>query len=426
MLKWLSIITVLALAAGIAVGALVGSSGNEGLIGFTTEVEYIGALWLNLLRMTVVPLVFALLVTGVASVANAASTGRLAARSLGVFAVLLVAATTFACLAFPAFLSIWPVDPSAATAIMQRAGQAAVMPASPPTIGAWLAALAPGNPIQAAAEGAILPLVVFAMFFGFAATRLPAAQREPMVAFFKAVADTMIIIVRWVLMAAPLGVFALALGVGLTAGVGIVGLIAQYIVIVSVVTALIVPLAFLFAIVWGRVSLPKFLNATAPVLAVAISSRSSLASLPLMVERSRDALGVPARVANIVLPLAVAVFRMTSPVANLGVVFFCAAVMGVDLTPDKVVIGGFVAIAISIGSVGLPGEISFIASVAPISMAMGVPIELLGILVAVESVPDIFRTVGNVSGDLAATVIAAKGQPADPQDLASSSAAPAA
>lgn len=425
MLKWLSIITVLALAAGVAVGALVGSSGNEGLIGFTTEVEYIGTLWLNLLRMTVVPLVFALLVTGVASVANAASTGRLAARSLGVFGVLLVAATTFACLVFPAFLAIWPVDQTAAQAVIARAGQAEVVPASPPTIGAWLAALAPGNPIAAAAEGAILPLVVFAMFFGFAATRLPAAQREPMVAFFRAVADTMIIIVRWVLLAAPIGVFALALGVGLTAGVGIVGLIAQYIVIVSAVTAAIVPLAFLFAIVWGRVSISKFLNATAPVLAVAISSRSSLASLPLMVERSRDALGVPERVANIALPLAVAVFRMTSPVANLGVVFFCAAVMGVELTPDKIIIGGFVAIAISIGSVGLPGEISFIASVAPISMAMGVPIELLGILVAVESVPDIFRTVGNVSGDMAATVIAAKGQPASPQDLANSSGAPA-
>lgn len=424
MLKWLSIITVLALAAGIAVGALVGASGNEALVGFTTEVEYIGTLWLNLLRMTVVPLVFALLVTGVASVANAASTGRLAARSLGVFGVLLVAATVFACLVFPAFLALWPVDQTAAQAVIARASQGSVAPASPPTIGAWLAALAPGNPIQAAAEGAILPLVVFAMFFGFAATRLPTAQREPMVAFFKAIGDTMIIIVRWVLLAAPLGVFALALGVGLTAGVGIVGLIAQYIVIVSAVTAAIVPLAFLFAVVWGRVSITKFLTATAPVLAVAISSRSSLASLPLMVERSRDALGVPARVANIVLPLAVAVFRMTSPVANLGVVFFCAAVMGVELTPDKIVIGGFVAIAISIGSVGLPGEISFIASVAPISMAMGVPIELLGILVAVESVPDIFRTVGNVSGDLAATVIAAKGQPADPPDLASSSEAP--
>lgn len=410
MLKWLSIITVLALAAGIAAGALVGASNNAALTAFVVEVEYIGALWLNLLRMTVVPLVFSLLVTGVASVANAASTGRLAARSLGVFGVLLVFATTFACIAFPAFLVLWPVDQTAAASFIAGAGNAPVTPASPPTVGAWLAALAPGNPIAAAAEGAILPLVVFALFFGFAATRLPAAQREPMVAFFRAVADTMIVIVRWVLLAAPVGVFALALGVGLTAGVGIVGLIAQYIVVVSVVTLAIVPMAFLFATLWGRAGLARFANAAAPVLAVATSSRSSLASLPLMVERSRDALGVPERVANISLPLAVAVFRMTSPVANLGVVFFCAAVFGVDLTVDKLVVGGLVAIAISIGSVGLPGEISFVASVAPISMAMGVPIELLGILVAVESVPDIFRTVGNVSGDMAATVIVAKGE----------------
>jgi proton glutamate symport protein len=409
MLKWLSIITLLALAAGVVVGAVVGGTGDQALIGLATEVEYIGALWLNLLRMTVIPLVFSLLVTGVASVADAASTGRLAARSIWVFAVLLAAATSFACLAFPLVLSLWPVDADAAANFIAGAGGQPVQPASPPTIGQWLAALAPGNAVAAAAEGAILPLVVFALFFGFAATQLPAAQRAPMVGFFRAVADTMIIIVRWVLYAAPIGVFALALGVGLTAGVGIVGLIAQYIVIVSVVTAAIVPMAFLFAFIWGRANPGRFLNATAPVLAVAVSSRSSLASLPLMVERSKDAMGVPERVVNLVLPMAVAVFRMTSPVANLGVVFFCAAVYGHDLSVGAIVIGGLVSIAISIGSVGLPGEISFVASVAPISMAMGVPIELLGILVAVEAVPDIFRTVGNVSGDMAATVIVGKG-----------------
>ncbi len=418
MVKWLSIITVLALAAGVAIGAMAGASGNPDIVNFTTEVEYIGALWLNLLRMTVIPLVFSLLVTGVASVADAASTGKLAARSLVTFGVLLGSATLFACLAFPAFLTLWPVDQTAAANMIAGAGATPVTPASAPSIGAWLAALAPGNAVAAAAEGAVLPLVVFALFFGFAATQLPPGQRQPMVAFFRAVGDTMIIIVRWVLFAAPVGVFALALGVGLTAGVGIVGLIAQYIVIVSVVTALIVPMAFAFAILWGRAGVGRFTNATTPVLAVAISSRSSLASLPLMVERSRDALDVPERVANIVLPLAVAVFRMTSPVANLGVVFFCAAVAGIDLSPGAIAVGGLVAIAISIGSVGLPGEISFIASVAPISMAMGVPIELLGILVAVEAIPDIFRTVGNVSGDMAATVIAAKGEPANPPEAA--------
>jgi Na+/H+-dicarboxylate symporter len=419
MIKWLSVITLLALAAGIGVGAWVASTGDAGLADLATQVGHIGDLWLNLLRMTVIPLVVSLLITGVASVASAASTGKLAARSIFVFGVLLVSATAFACIVFPLLLALWPVDPTAASAFVSRAAGSAVSAAAPPTLGEWLAALAPSNLIASAANGDILPLVVFAMMFGFAATRLPAEQRMPMVGFFRAVADTMIVIVRWVLVAAPIGVFALALGVGLMAGLAIAGLIAQYVVIVSIVTALIVPMAFIFAIVWGRVPLGQFLTATGPVLAVAISSRSSLASLPLMVERSRDALGVPQRVAGIVLPLAVAIFRMTSPVANLGVVFFCAAVFGVNLGPTEIIVGGFVAIAISIGSVGLPGEISFVASVAPISMAMGVPIELLGLLVAVEAVPDIFRTVGNVSGDMAATVIAAKGEPATlPEEIA--------
>ncbi|MFZ4686113.1 MAG: dicarboxylate/amino acid:cation symporter [Hyphomonadaceae bacterium] len=412
MLKWLSVITLLALAAGVAVGAWGAASGDPNIVGMLTQVGHVGDLWLNLLRMTVIPLVFSLLVTGVASVADAASSGRVAARAIFVFGVLLVSATSFACVVFPLLLSAAPVDPTAAASFIARAGGQTVQAAAPPTLGEWLAALAPGNAVAAAAEGAILPLVVFALFFGFAATQLPAAQRAPMVAFFRAVADTMIIIVRWVLLAAPLGVFALALGVGLTAGVGIAGLILHYIVLVSAVTAAIVPLAFLFAFIWGRANPARFINATAPVLAVAISSRSSLASLPLMVERARDAMGTPERVANLVLPMAVAVFRMTSPVANLGVVFFCASVFGVELSPGAIIVGGLVAIAISIGSVGLPGEISFIASVAPICMAMGVPIELLGLLVAVEAVPDIFRTVGNVSGDMAATQIVARNQPA--------------
>jgi proton glutamate symport protein len=406
MLKWVSLITVLALAAGVAAGAAIAASGDANLAAIAKEVEYIGTLWLNALRMTVIPLVFSLLVTGIASVADAASTGRLAARSLFVFAVLLATATVYACFALPFAYALWPVDQAAAASLMSDAAPAATV--SPPTVGQWLSQLAPSNVVAAAAESAVLPLVVFAIFFGFAATRLPAAQRDPMVAFFRAIADTMIVIVRWVLYAAPVGVFALALGLGLTSGAEIVGLILQYVAIACAVTLGVAVMAYLFAFLWGGVSPARFVAATAPALAVAFSSRSSLATLPLMVERMRDAMDVPARVANVTLPMAVAVFRMTSPVTNLAVVFFCAQVYGVELGPAQIAAGAIVAIAISVGSVGLPGEISFIASVAPIAISMGVPTDLLGILVAVEAVPDIFRTVGNVSGDMAATVITAK------------------
>jgi Na+/H+-dicarboxylate symporter len=405
-LKSASVLTVLALAAGLAAGAAVGFWGTPEVKDAVTTFEAVGSLWLNGLRMTVVPLVFSLLVIGVASVADAAATGRLAARSILIMAVMLITATAYATLALPAAFSLWPVDPAAGAAFVAGAGAQPVEPVAPPTFGEWLTALAPSNPIAAAAESAILPLTVFALFFGFACTRLPAVQRDLIVAFFRAVADAMIVIVRWVLIAAPVGVFALSLGVGLRSGFDVAGLLVQYVVVASVITAGVAVIAIMFAILWGRASPGTFLSASAPVLAVAFSTQSSLASLPLMVERARDAMGVPDRVANLVLPLAVAVFRMTSPVTNLAAAFFVAQVYGIDLTPGQIFAGALVAIPISIGSVGLPGQVSFIASVGPICLAMGLPLDVLGILLAVEVIPDIFRTVGNVTGDMAAVATA--------------------
>ena len=111
------------------------------------------------------------------------------------------------------------------------------------------------------------------------------------------------------------------------------------------------------------------------------------------------------------MPLAVAVFRFTSPIANLSVCFFVAHLYGLEPSPLQVAGAVVVAFGVSIGTVGLPGQISFIASIAPICMALGAPIEPLGILIAVEVIPDIFRTLGNVTADVAATSILARGLP---------------
>jgi Na+/H+-dicarboxylate symporter len=112
-----------------------------------------------------------------------------------------------------------------------------------------------------------------------------------------------------------------------------------------------------------------------------------------------------------VLPLAVAIFRMTSPVANLAVAFFVAAIYGIEPGVMQIVAAVLVAAAVSVGTVGLPGQASFFTSIAPICIALGVPLDILPILLAVEVIPDIFRTVGNVTADMAATVIAARDKP---------------
>jgi proton glutamate symport protein len=401
----LSLWVLLALVGGLAAGAAASEYGLPGGAGTAEAVAAAGVLWLNALKMTIVPLVFSLLVTGIASIADAARSGRLAAKALMWFAILIVFAVIYGFAATYGLLALWPVDEAGAAAV--RAGA----PAPPEGLGPgapfteFFKTLAPANPVRAAAEDAILGLVVFAVFFGFAATRLPDRLRLPLVAFFEAVGETMIVIVRWVLMAAPIGVFALAMGVGLTAGVGAAGVLLQYVSILCLsligATLLLYPLAMAF----GRVSLGRFARAMAPAQVVAFSTQSSLASLPVMVERAVDALSVSRATAGLVLPLAVAVFRITSPIANLGVVIWCGHVFGIEPTPAQMVAAGLTAVLVSIGSVGLPGQVSFFVSIAPICIAMGVPLELLPILLAVEVIPDIFRTVGNVTGDVAVTRI---------------------
>ena len=414
-----SLLVLVCLVVGLALGAWMQGGGGGLLRAAAPVIESVGSLWLNALRMTVGPLVFALLVSGIASVTDAMATGRLATRAVVVFTGLLLLAGILAVLGSLGLLSLWPVDRESAEAFVAGAARSGSEPAALASIGDWLKSLVPANVVQAAAEDAILALVVFATLFGFAATRLPPAQRDSLTVFFTAMAEAMIVVVHWVLLAAPVGVFALALGVGLHAGFGAAGVLFQYVAFVSLViiggTLVLYPIVGL----WGRVPVRRFAVEIAPVQVVAASTQSSLATLPAMIECARDALGVPPRVAGLVLPLAVAVFRYTSPIGNLAVCFFIAALYGFEPGALQMVTAIVVAFAVSVAAVGLPGQVSFITSVAPICLALGLPVELLGILIAVEIVPDIFRTIGNVTGDLAvATMVQSERNPGADQSAA--------
>ena len=215
----------------------------------------------------------------------------------------------------------------------------------------------------------------------------------------------MVVIVRWVLWAAPVGVFALALGVGLRAGAGAVGVIAHYIVAVVLAQVGITFVAYLIAVTVGRVPLQAFGRAVSPVQVTAFATQSSIACLPAMIEQSRDQLNIPDRVTGLVLPLAVSVFKLTSPVANLAVAIFVAQIYGIEPRVVQYLGAVVVALAVSVASVGLPGQVSFFMSTGPICLVLGLPLDLLPILIAVEVIPDIFRTVGNVTGDMAVTAI---------------------
>lgn len=399
-----------ALVLGLLTGAAIRASGRD--LGALVEgIDAVGGVWLDLLRMTVVPLVASLLVLAVGQVSDVAATGRLAGRTLGLFAVLLLCAAIYGVAATELALAVWPVDPEAAAALRAGADPTGAPVAEVPRFAVWLRSLVPANAIAAAANDQILPVVVFSLAFGFGATRIASELRASLLVGLTAVSEALIAVVRGVLWAAPIGVFALALGVGARAGIGVAAVLLQYVVIVSAVTSGIIAAAFVVAVV-GGVPLARYARAVGPVLVIAFSTQSSLACLPAMLERARGPLGVSERVAGLVLPLAVAVFRLTSPVANLAVVLFVAAVYGVHPTLGQLASGMVVALAVSVGSVGLPGQVSFFSAVAPIGLAVGVPLELLPVLLAVEVIPDLFRTMGNVAADLAVTGVLSRA--ADP------------
>lgn len=390
-----------ALAVGLTLGiALADWSPDTAKTGILFA-DPIGAAWLNGLRMTVVPLVVALLVTGIAATAEAARAGRLAGRAVLTMMVILWLSATMSAFVTPALLELWPLAPASADALKTALSGVAPVGEVPP-FSAFLANIVPSNPIDAAAKDAFLPLIVFTGAFGFAITRLPVEPRRRLVDLFQALADAMLVVIGWVLWLAPIGVFALAYMVGARAGTAAFGALVHYILIVSAVGTVVWLASFALGAIGGRAGLARFVKATLPAQAVAISTQSSLASLPAML-KGAEQLRVPVATAGVVLPLAVAIFRATGPAMNLAVAIYLCHWFGVELTPWTLAAGVAVAATTTLGSVSLPGTISFVASIAPIAMAMGAPVQALGLLVAVETIPDIMRTLGNVTMDLAVT-----------------------
>jgi proton glutamate symport protein len=370
----------------------------------------VGRLWLSALQMTVVPLVLSLVVLGVANAADAAASGRIARRALLVFVAILSLGAAFAATVAPLLLAQVPVDPQLAATLSSATPLEA---GAAPGLAQWISGVIPSNAIMAAAQGAMLPLVVFALFFGFALTRIDAARRIQVLDLAQSIADTMIVIVHWVLLAAPLGVFALMLAVCAQAGAGVVGALAGYIVLQCGMYLGATALCYLLVAVFARRSPLEFAKAVLPVQVVAASTQSSLATLPAMLEAAQARLHLPRAVAGLVLPMAVTLFRLTSPVQYVVAAAFVAWAYGIELGPMQLAAGAALAVVISLGSVGLPGQVSFMATVMPVTQSMGLPLDPLGLLLAVDTIPDVFATTGNVTADLAATSIVARDEPGE-------------
>lgn len=365
-----------------------------------------GKLWINALQMTVVPLVGALVTLGVGTARDAAASGRLARRALVVFLVLLAFAAAVAALIAPMVFNLFPRNPELMKVL---ASSSAAVPKTP-AVSDWLGNIIPSNAVNAAAQGAMLPLVVFSLFFGFALTKIDHDRAQRVFDLLHGIADAMTQIVRWVLVVAPLGVFALVFAVTAHAGIGALKALLVYLLTAIGLYLLVAIAMYVVVAVAGRDSLPRFIRAAVPAQAVAMSTQSSLASLPAMLDTTLGTLGHPRRVPSLVLPMAVSLFRLTSPVQYMVVAAFIAWAHGTDVPMTHWAVGVALAVVVSLGSIGLPGQASFMITNLPITQSLGLPVEPLGVLMALDTIPDVFATLGNVTGDLAAENVAAKGE----------------
>ncbi|HEV8265608.1 MAG TPA: dicarboxylate/amino acid:cation symporter [Gemmatimonadales bacterium] len=394
-----------ALVAGLALGAGAAASHDPSLRAIATGLEPVGTLWTNAIRMTVIPLVVALVITGVAATSDPRHVGRLGARALVIFVVLLVVGGGFALLVAPASLDRLAIAPDIAANLRAHAAtdpaveEAGRMPALVERI----IAIVPANPARAAADGAILPLIVFTACFAVALARLEPARREPVVRIFQTVADVMLVVVGWVLAVAPIGIFALALGLAARMGAAAAGVLLHYVATLSGVLLLFTLALYPLVRALSGVPLGRFAAALAPAQAVAFSSRSSLAALPALVAGARDRLRAPPAITGFVLPLAVSLFRVNVPIAWVVGALFLGRLYGVPL--DLPAMLGLVVTAtlISFSVPGIPSGSLFL--LAPVLVDLGLPAAGAGILIAVDAIPDIFKTTLNVTSHLATAAI---------------------
>jgi Na+/H+-dicarboxylate symporter len=405
-----TIAVLVALILGLALGTAVGAADNPSLERAVTLFGALGTAWINAIQMTVIPLVASLAVTSVASAGSAGNVGRLGGLAVLTFTVLLVAGGVFAMLVAPFSIDRLAFGPDAVAQMQAAAGAAPAQPAQMPSMIDRLIEMIPRNPVASAVAGSVLPVVVFSILMGVAALRIEERHREVFLNLFRSVIDIMLTIVGWVLRIAPLGVFALALVLGMRIGVQSAPALVQYIVTLSAVLFVFTLLLYPLAAIVGRVSPLTFASAVLPAQSIAFSARSSLASLPAQIAGARHTLKLSSTSTGFVLPLAVSVFRVNVPIAWVVGVLFLGKLYGIPVTEGQLIMLVITSTLISFSVPGIPSASLFL--LAPVLVQNGLPPEGVGILIAVDAIPDMFKTLANVTAHMTSATILARAEAA--------------
>ncbi|HEX4601088.1 MAG TPA: dicarboxylate/amino acid:cation symporter, partial [Gemmatimonadales bacterium] len=354
------------------------------------------------------PLVATALFAGVAGLGDLRRVGRLGARTLAFFWGTTLAAILIGFVVAALFLPLAPITPDQQAALRAAAqadtGVARHAAELPPTGARFIVELIPQNPVRAAVDGNLLPLIVFTTIFGVATAALPDDKRRTLTDLADVVTQTLIRIVHWVLLVAPLGILALVAGAIAQFGMSLVLTMAVFIGAVIAGLALLIALVYLPAVaVLGRFEVSRFLRASRASMLMAFSTTSSLATLPVMFDAAETDLAIARPVAGFVLPLGASINRAGSALFQAVAVLFMARLYGTSLGLGPLVQAGAAVFLASLTVASVPS--AAVVSLAPAFASTGLPLAGLAVLLGLDRVPDMFRTMTNVVGHLASAVV---------------------
>ncbi len=362
-------------------------------------IEPVGRIFIRLLKMLIVPLIVASIVMGVARVGDVRKLGPLGVRTFAYYLL-----TTFASVAV-GLAAVNLLRPGAGASLPSGAAAPEAAHATV-TVEKLITGMVPDNPVAAAADGQILPLIVFSLLLGAVLTTL-GARGEPLVRWFESLDAAMMKLTDWVVRLTPVGVFALIASVVVSTGPSIFANVGRYMatVLVGLAVHALVTLPLLLRLV-GRARPHRFAARMAPALTTAFSTASSSATLPLTIECVEKDAGVEPRVASFVLPLGATINMDGTALYESVAAVFIAQLYGIDLSFGQQVIVFLTSTLAAIGAAGIPS--AGLVTLAIVLGAVGLPLDGIGVILAVDRLLDMCRTTVNVWGDAIGSVIVAR------------------
>jgi Na+/H+-dicarboxylate symporter len=401
------------LGAGLILGGLAAGLAERGhpeLVRVAQGFRPIGTLFLNLLQMVVIPLVATALFAGIAKLGQLRSVARLVIRTLGFFWGTAIIAIVIGFAVGSVILPLGRMTPEEQTALRQAAvaDSSFIQKAAEdiPTGARFIVELIPANPVKAAVDGNLLPVIVFVTFLAIAAAALPEDKRSALTDLADGATEALVKIVHWVLLLAPIGIFALVAPIVAQFGWGVVKAMAWFIVAVILGLTMFIGAVYIPAVaVMARLEPGRFLRAAFPSMLMGFSTTSSIATLPTMLQAAEGDLKIPRPLAGFALPLGASVNRAGSALFQAVAVLFIAQLYGVPLGFGEVFQAGAAVFLASLTVASVPA--ASVVSLMPAFVATGLPIQGLSILIGLDRIPDMFRTMTNVTGHLTGTVVIA-------------------